>query len=66
MLVAWGLLRERPTIPQVTGAALIVGGVLAAAGAAAWWITGASTTNEPRVDVVSLREGGMLRLRGAF
>lgn len=28
MLVAWGLLRERPTVAQVTGAALIVGGLL--------------------------------------
>lgn len=28
MLVAWGMLRERPTVPQVTGAALIVGGLL--------------------------------------
>lgn len=28
MLVAWGLLRERPTVPQVIGATLIVGGLL--------------------------------------
>lgn len=28
MLVAWALLRERPTAPQLTGAVLIVGGLL--------------------------------------
>lgn len=48
------------------GVLLIVGGVLSAGGAAVWWITGAASSSEPRVDGVVLREGGMLRVRGVF
>lgn len=48
------------------GVLLLVGGVLSAAGAAVWWITGALTTNEPRVDGIVWQDGGMLRVRGLF
>jgi hypothetical protein len=48
------------------GVLLIIGGALSAAGAAVWWITGATTTNEPRVDGVVREDGGMLRARGVF
>jgi len=48
------------------GILLIVGGAISAAGSAVWWITGATSTNEPRVDGVVWNEGGMLRVRGRF
>jgi hypothetical protein len=48
------------------GVLLLVGGVLSATGAAVWWITGALTTNEPRVDGIVWQDGGMLRVRGLF
>lgn len=48
------------------GTLLIIGGALAAGGAAVWWITGATTTNEPRVDGIVWQDGGMLRVRGVF
>lgn len=49
------------------GVALMIGGVLAAGGAAVWWVTGATSTNEPPpVDGIAWQDGFMLRYRGRF
>jgi hypothetical protein len=58
------LMGDAPNIG--VGVLLLIGGVLAAGGAAAWWITGATAQPQARVDGITLRDGGMLRLSGVF
>ncbi len=58
------LIGDAPNIG--VGVLLLIGGVLAAGGAAAWWITGATAQPQPRIEGITLREGGMLRVTGSF
>ena len=58
------LMGDAPNIG--VGVLLLIGGVLAAGGAAAWWITGATAQPQARIEGISLRGGGMLRLTGSF